>query len=127
MGKVLKVGRAFRILRSAGNLKKKNVETLVRYVSEEEVNETLKAQALITRKGHRGPKRVAEAGSKIDPKQLGTRKAYSHKIELKVPHGTTQWLRQWPIEGEPRRYAIPEEELENFNNRILEMLITKVR
>jgi len=117
------------ILRSVKALEKeKKVEKLIRYTSLDEATEIVKKEGLSLRKGHRGPKRVAESTADMKPKKLGSPAQYSHKVEMTVKSGTLKWLRQWPIEGEPGRYAIPAELVEQFNkDMLLELVITKVR
>jgi hypothetical protein len=101
-------------------------ETFIRYGSADEAAAT-KDNGLAPRPGHSGPKRVADANAVIKAKALGKPKQYSHKMTFEVDAGTRQWLRQWEIEGEPGRYAIPEDQVQNFNDRIHSIKIEKVR
>jgi len=102
-------------------------EQLIRYGSEAEAVATKAAGGLVPRPGHTGPKRVAEAGARIDPRRLGSEKSYSHRIDLEVQPGTTAWLRRWSIEGEPGRYAIPADQVARFNALIRALNIERVR
>jgi RHS repeat-associated protein len=125
-GKLLRIARAAKI----GAKEERAAERIIRFTSLGEAEASAEARGLALRPGHRGPKRVAEAGADIKIKNLGNAKSYSHQIELKVREGTTEWLRSqraWHIAGEPGRYAIPAERLNEFNDRILEIFITRVR
>src|SRR5260221_7777491 len=60
-------------------------------------------------------------------RDLGAAKQYSHEIEMEGESGTIAWLRQFPIEGEPGRDAIPQPLVPFFNSLIRTVTTRQVR
>ena len=88
-------------------------------------------QMLNQRLGHNTYKRLAVL-DEIDPSKLGTRKSYSHRMEIKVSSGTIDWLRSNSVRSavlghDPNRvFAIPPHLLPDFNNRIRSIQIEPI-
>jgi hypothetical protein len=107
-------------------------ETITRFGSADEAAEAFDTQALHLRPGHSGPKRVAVPGA-TRAQDLGSAKSYSHKITVEVQPGTTDWLRANNLPDEilghdpSRVFAIPENLLPEFNDRIVNITIQRIR
>jgi len=68
-----------------------------------------------------------ELGS-INPKTLGKRKNYTHKLEMYTMAGTREWLKLFETKpaNEPGRYEIPADRVAEFNQKIQHLKVTKL-
>jgi hypothetical protein len=108
---------------------KQKPEVIERYGNEAEANASKDVNGLVSRPGHeKQPKWVAEKG-KVDGSTLGKKDNYTHKMTFKTKPGTIEWLKQFEDKptNEPNRYAVPAKELENFNKRVINVEIEKIR
>jgi RHS repeat-associated protein len=103
-------------------------ERFERYGSKAEAKATTEAGGLAPRPGHETqPKWIGEMNT-INPKTLGKRKNYTHKIEIHAQPGTRDWLKPFQIKtNEPGRYAIPANKLDEFNKRVINIDVQKRR
>ncbi len=98
-----------------------------RYCNEEEAKNSAKNNKLIPRPNHEEqPKWIGKRGM-TDPRRLGKRKNYSHRIEITSKSGTKKWVRPFEVkpDNEPHRYAIPADRLDEFNRRITGIVMKK--
>ncbi len=103
------------------------MEIFERYVCEAEA-EASKERGLQPRPRHeRQPKWIGELGS-INPKTLGKRKNYTHKLEMYTMAGTREWLKLFETKpaNEPGRYEIPADRVAEFNQKIQHLKVTKL-
>jgi hypothetical protein len=98
-------------------------------VSEEEAHEFYTKQGLSFKKGHhKGGKWIGTPNSIKATQQLGKHSSHSYRITMRVDHGTIKWLRQYEKKKdvEPDRFAIPERQLDTFNNSIFEFVVERI-
>nr|WP_044201226.1 polymorphic toxin-type HINT domain-containing protein [Oscillochloris trichoides] len=79
---------------------------------------------------NRQPKWIADPG-KVNPRTLGDKNNYTHQMVFETKPGTRQWVRDQGFEikpdNEPDRYAIPVGWLDEFNARVIRVIIKKIR
>jgi hypothetical protein len=99
---------------------KRYAEALERFGSKAEALRAAATQALHPQ----GPvKRLALPGA-VDPRKLGKRKSYSHRMLIEAEEGTIAWLRQHnlphqiPGHNPNRVFAIPRKLIGELNRRI---------
>ena len=104
------------------------MESFERYGCEAEALASQQARGLVPRPGYeRQAKWIGEIGS-INPKTLGKRKNYTYKIEIEVLPSTREWLKSFETKptNEPGRYEISTDHLDEFNNTIRHLKVTKL-
>ncbi len=110
-------------------------ETFERYGSEDEAKSAEENQSLSQRLGHNGPdggkKWIADEGV-VNPRQLGGkwRKTYNWMMKIITKPGTREWLKSIGAAdfkfNEFGRYAISNQFLDEFNDRIVSITIQKI-
>ncbi|WP_216209336.1 DUF6531 domain-containing protein [Amycolatopsis aidingensis] len=108
-------------------------EIFERYGSQAEADSAREAGNKLTPKPephHRNPKWIGDQGT-VDPRTLGQAKNYTHKLEIHAEQGTRAWLKEQGFElkptNEPGRYAVSAEKLEEFNSKVKDIVITRIR
>ncbi|MCP2262650.1 RHS repeat-associated core domain-containing protein [Streptoalloteichus tenebrarius] len=107
--------------------KKCSEEIFERYGSKAEGDSIKDAGGKLTPKPaphHNNEKWIADKGV-VDPRTLGKRQNYTHYYEIYAKPGTREWLKQFEIKpnNEPGRYAIPADKLEEFNKRVVKIVV----
>ncbi len=100
-------------------------EKFERYCCEKELYASLEANGLAVKPNHeQQPKWIANIG-RVRPQTLGKPRNYRYKMEIETRQGTRDWLLQYEIKPdiEPGRYAIPADQLDEFNRRIIRISV----
>jgi hypothetical protein len=112
-------------------------EKFERYGNEEEANTSKDPINKLQPKPaphHRNPKWIGDPGT-IDYRTLGSRKNYTHKLDIQATIGTRAWMKQEGFETknvpgvdetEPGRYEIPIDRLDEFNDRVIKITATRI-
>ena len=63
----------------------------------------------------------------VDPRTLGKRRNYTHRVEFHAEPGTRDWFKQYEIKptNEPGRYAVPADKIDEFNRRVRRVVVTR--
>jgi len=107
--------------------RRRRVDRFERYGNATEANASQQSNGLVPRLGHeRQPKWIGDPNT-IDPRTLGKRRNYTHKIEIEAQLSTRRWVKQFEIKpsNEPNRYAIPANKLDEFNKRIVRIIVKR--
>jgi len=102
-------------------------EKFERYGNKEEALISEKYNRLFPRPRHeKQPKWIAEVAV-VNPRALGKRKNYTHKMEIETSPNMRKWLKLFEIKphNEPGRYAIPANRLDEFNNKVISITSQK--
>src|SRR6185503_8178713 len=84
--------------------------------------------ALSQKPGHfKQNKWIGDPGT-VDPRTLGKRENYTHKMDIEAEPGTRAWLKPFETKPstEPDRYEIPHDKLDEFNKRIRSVKASEV-
>jgi uncharacterized protein RhaS with RHS repeats len=107
---------------------KRKHEVFERYGSEAEATASREAGGLVPKPAphERNPKWIGDDGT-VDPRTLGKRGNYTHRIEFHAEPGTRDWLKQYEIKptNEPGRYAVPADKIGEFNRRVRRVVVTR--
>ncbi len=107
----------------------KNVERFKRYGNQVEAELSEATNRLHLRPGHETQPKWISHEDAVTGTRFGKPKNYTHKMNIETVAGTRNWLGQFEIKSsiEPGRYAIPASRLDEFNRRILQITLEKVR
>lgn len=103
------------------------VDKFERYGNATEAKASQQSNGLVPRPGHeRQPKWIGDPNT-VDPRTLGKRRNYTHKIEIEAKFSTRRWVKQFEIKprNEPNRYAIPANKLDEFNKRVIRITVKR--